>query len=91
MSGASDTAIIERAIELDAVILTTDRDYFHTLHHEYPQHGGLIVIAIRQPSRTAILNRLKWFIEHVPESAWQGRAFQLRDTTWLARPPLSES
>jgi predicted nuclease of predicted toxin-antitoxin system len=91
MEGSVDTAVVERSQHLGAVILTTDRDFFHTLHHLYPGHAGVIVIALRQPCRAAILNRLEWFLRNVPEGAWAGRAFQLRDKTWVAQPPIENA
>jgi len=86
--GASDSEIMEVAIELRAALLTTDRDFFHTLHHAFPEHCGVVVIALRQPKRTAILDRLKWFLNLVADESLSRRAFQLRDTTWLAHPPF---
>ena len=53
--------------------------------------AGVIVIALRQPCRAAILNRLEWFLRNVPEGAWAGRAFQLRDKTWVAQPPIENA
>ncbi|PTX95353.1 hypothetical protein DB345_13840 [Spartobacteria bacterium LR76] len=88
LRGAADTKIVSEALELGAVILTTDRDFFHTLHHNFPDHAGVIVIAVRQPSREAILSRLRWFLTNIPPSQLPGRAFQLRDRTWLSHPPL---
>ena len=86
--GASDADLAERAIEADAVLLTTDRDFFHTLPNLYPQHSGVVVIALSQPSRVLISGRLSWFLDNVPERHWKNRVFQLRDKAWLARPPI---
>lgn len=86
--GSSDSAILEAASKLEATILTTDRDFFHTLHHEFPGHCGVVVIALRQPRRTAILDRLRWFLNAVVDRSLSGRAFQLRDNTWLVHPPF---
>jgi predicted nuclease of predicted toxin-antitoxin system len=88
LSGSSDKVVVEKAQEFGAVILSTDRDFFHTLSHQYAEHAGVVVIALRKPSRAAILERLEWFIGHVPEVHWARRAFQLRDSTWLAKPPI---
>ena len=89
--GADDSVLVEMAREIGAVILTTDRDYFHTLPQQFPDHAGVIVIAIKQPNRAAILERLEWLLQHVGEDHLSGRAIQLRDRTWVARPPLPES
>ncbi len=87
--GASDTVVAEKAIETSAVILTTDRDFFHTFPNFYAEHPGVVVIALRQPSRDRITQRLEWFLDNVREEHWKNRVFQLRDTTWLTRPPIS--
>ncbi len=90
LQGASDSTLIEQAQTLGAVLLTTDRDFFHTLRHSYPDHAGLIVIALKQPSRAAIIERLRWLLEKVDPESLRGRAFQLRDRTWVAQPPLPQ-
>lgn len=51
---------------------------------------GVVVIALKQPNRQTILERLKWLLANVREDDFSGRAFQLRDRTWVAQPPLPE-
>lgn len=88
LEGAAVRRIVEEAQRLGAVILTTDRDFFHTLSHQFPGHDGVVVVALKQPNRAAILERLQWLLQNVPVSAYSGRAFQLRDKSCIARPPL---
>jgi predicted nuclease of predicted toxin-antitoxin system len=90
MAGCTDAAVLAKAEELGAVLLTTDRDFFHTLQHRNSQHPGVIIIALRKPCRAVILERLGWFLMHVSSEQWAGRAFQLRDTTWVAKPPMQQ-
>lgn len=86
--GATDERIVRVALENSAVVLTTDRDFFHTLGRRIPSHHGIVVIALRQPNRDAILKRLEWFLENgLPESL-PDRVFQLRDHTWMVYPPI---
>lgn len=87
--GAPDSDVINFAIENQAVILSTDRDFFHTLGQQYPEHFGILVIALKSPNREAILERLRWFLEKFADSDVSGRSFQLRDRAWLVYPPLS--
>ena len=56
--GSSDEVVMSMAIEQSAVVLTTDRDFFHTIGRQYEGHSGIIVIALRQPNRSAIMERL---------------------------------
>ncbi len=88
--GKDDSELVEEAQRQDAIILTTDRDFYHTLRHQYPNHAGLVVIALRTPNRQAILDRLEWILNNVTAEDFPGRAFQLRDHTWVAQPPLPE-
>jgi predicted nuclease of predicted toxin-antitoxin system len=86
--GADDDQVVQMAKERKAVILTTDRDFYHTLQLQYPDHCGVVVVALKQPNRAAILKRMEWFIRNIPEDQWRGRSFQLRDKTWASKPPL---
>lgn len=53
--GSRDADIFDEAQKCGAIFLTTDRDFFHTIPHLFPHHEGVIVIALRQPNRAAIL------------------------------------
>lgn len=53
LEGVNDSVLVEEAQKNSAVILTTDRDFYHTIRHQYPSHSGLIVIALKQPNRAA--------------------------------------
>ncbi len=77
LEGVADSVIVEKAQRMNAVILAADRDFFHTLGYLYPDHSGIIVIALKQPSRTAILGRLSWFLDFIDEDHLPARAFQL--------------
>ena len=86
--GAPDTEVIGLAIEKRAVILTTDRDFFHSLGRQYPDHYGIVVIALKRPTRETLLGRLQWFLDHFEDSDVSGRSFQLRDSAWMVYPPF---
>lgn len=86
--GIPDSELFRLAQSLEAVILTTDRDFFHTLPHLHENHRGIVVVALRQPNRAAILSRLEWLLSHVAPGDFNARAFQLRDSTWVVVPPL---
>ena len=88
--GAPDQDVMRLAIERGAVVLTTDRDFFHTLAQRFPGHPGIVVIALKKPTRAAIQGRLAWLLEHLTETQLRGRAVQLRDRTWQVVPPLAE-
>ena len=54
------------------------------LDENFP-HCGIVVIALRQPTRQAILDRLGWFLDNVPLPI-DNRAFVLRDRTCRFTP-----
>ncbi len=77
--GATDEEIFQMTLARKAVFLSTDRDFFHTIPHLYTDHFGIVVIALRQPNRDAILSRLSWFLDNFDESSMVGRAYLLRE------------
>lgn len=88
--GSPDEDILRLAKESSAVILTTDRDFFHTLGQSVSEHCGIIVVALKQPTRAAIVSRIEWFIEHIGLQRIQRRVFQLRDRAWMVYPPFDD-
>ena len=86
--GSPDEAILGMAFENAAAVLTTDRNYFHTLGRRYPNHHGIVVIALRQPNRHSIISSLEWFPEQINAELLESRAFQLRDKPWKVYLPL---
>ena len=88
--GAADSEVMRVAIKKAAVILSTDRDFFHTLGHQYPEHHGIVVVALKQPTRDSIVGRLQWFLDHFGNVNVSGRCFQLRDQRWMVYPPFED-
>ncbi len=84
--GAEDPDIFAMAQERQAVFLSTDRDFFHTIPHLLPKHCGIVVIALRQPNRRAILNRLSWFLDRFGNHPLIDKAYLLRDRTYAVYP-----
>lgn len=76
--GEDDETVFEAAQSSNALILTSDRDFYHTMPLRHPQHAGIVVIALRQPSRAAILARLEWFFATIP-MPYRNKAFIIRD------------
>ena len=76
--GDPDEKVFSEAQRLKAVILTSDRDFYHTVPLLHPRHAGMVVVALRQPSRAAIQVRLKWFLENI-SGPLDNRVFLLRD------------
>ena len=58
-AGARDNVLFAKAQELNAIFITTDRDFFHTVPWLHARHAGVIAITLAQPNRTALLARLQ--------------------------------
>jgi len=88
--GMTDNELFSQAQDVGAIILTTDRDFFHTVPHLFEHHAGVLVIALRQPNRKNIMGKLAWAMDHFRPSEFANRVIQLRDKTWIAVPPLNK-
>lgn len=86
--GSTDEELFLLAQKSQAVFLTTDRDFFHSIPHLYPLHAGVVVIALRQPNRRSIMAKLSWLLDHVPMDQFAARVFLLRDANYVVYPPL---
>lgn len=86
--GISDEGIFAIAQNHDAIFLTTDRDFFHTIPHLHDTHFGIVVIALKKPNRAAILEKLFWILKRLKPEDFGSRVIQLRDSTWIAIPPI---
>lgn len=84
-TGADDQTIFRLAQENQAVLLTTDRDFFHTIPNLHTDHHGIIVVSLRQPNRRNIQERVVWFLEKFPETQYRNCVVQLRDRTYLVK------
>ncbi len=83
--GCDDKTLFTWAQENHAVILTTDKDFFHTIPLLYPRHHGIVVIALKRPNSLAILQRLKKDWKHLKDAGFKDQAFLLTDTRIYSR------
>ena len=56
--GLEDKEIFSLAKMEKAVFLTTDKDFYHTIHLTEKPHYGIILITLRQPNSKSILDKL---------------------------------
>jgi predicted nuclease of predicted toxin-antitoxin system len=85
-AGVDDHTVFLLAQEHKATLLTTDRDFYHTVPHLYSHHCGIIVVSLRQPNRQNIQERLIWFLEQFPDEDLENQVVQLRDKTYVIAP-----
>ncbi|MBN2011267.1 DUF5615 family PIN-like protein [candidate division KSB1 bacterium] len=80
--GSDDLFIFDMAQKQHAIFLTTDKDFFHTIPNLYAQHYGIIVIAVRQPNRRSIVNKLLFALNHFDLSQFNSKVLILRDNSY---------
>jgi predicted nuclease of predicted toxin-antitoxin system len=85
LQGIDDFRLFELAQENGAILLTTDRDFYHTVPLRYSDHSGVIVIALKQPSREAILSKLRWIISQDFMGSIHNTIYLLRDKAYRVR------
>jgi predicted nuclease of predicted toxin-antitoxin system len=82
--GSSDEVVFQTAQLYSAVLLTTDKDFYHTIPLLHSQHCGIVVIALHRPNRNDILSKLDWLLTHI-KSPLEGKTYLLRDFSYRAK------
>ncbi len=77
--GLEDRDLFILAQKENALFVTTDKDFFHTIPRSVGNHFGIIVIALRQPNHTAITEKLIWAINNFDLSNMRNKVILLRD------------
>jgi predicted nuclease of predicted toxin-antitoxin system len=85
LQGSDDFVLFRLAQQNQAILLTTDRDFYHTVPLIYEEHCGVIVIALKQPNRAAILSRLSWILSQDIVKPIKNKIILLRDKTYRIR------
>lgn len=88
--GMDDHQLFDIAQQSNAILLTTDRDFFHTIPFLFKKHTGVIVVALKRPNRESILNRLNLFLEGYDLTQMEDSVVELRDNSFALRRPLPE-
>ena len=82
MEGLDDKTLFKLAQDNSAMFLTTDKDFFHTIPYLFDKHYGVIVIALTQPNRENILNKLKWILDNFDMSDIANKVILLKDNNY---------
>ena len=77
--GLDDNSIFSMAQKEQAIFLTTDKDFYHTIPFIHKIHSGIIVIALHQPNRFNILEKLEYILENYDLSKINSKVLLLRD------------
>ena len=62
--GAGDSEMFQMAQEKQAIFLTTDKDFYHTIPFQFKDHFGVAIFALRQPNREKLIFKLEYFLEN---------------------------
>jgi predicted nuclease of predicted toxin-antitoxin system len=74
--GTADDKLFAEAQEQEAIFVTTDKDFFHTIPLAFGKHHGAVVITLHKPNRADLLRRLSDALALLGDRG-------LRDTVWL--------
>ncbi|MFQ5640537.1 MAG: DUF5615 family PIN-like protein [bacterium] len=84
--GSDDRKIFELAQAEAAIFLTTDRDFFHTIPHLHKKHFGVIVIALKQPNRSQIQEKIEWILHNFELAEFKNHVLLFRDQHFTRLP-----
>jgi len=77
--GLEDIELFSLVKKKKAVFLTTDKDFYHTIHLTEKPHFGIVVIALRQPNSQAIIDKLEWVLANLGKFSFINECLLLTD------------
>lgn len=79
LEGADDKILFEKAQQHEAIFLTTDKDFYHTVPFFYESHQGVIVIALSQPDSRGILEKLELALDLIKRTPLYSKCLLIKD------------
>lgn len=80
-----DETLFDRAQKEQAVFVTTDKDFFHTVPLAFEQYHGAIVITLRRSNCQELLRRLADVLTALGERNLNHAAWLMTDTRIYSR------
>ena len=77
--GADDNILFEKVQQHEAIFLTTDKDFYHTVPFFFDSHHGVIVIALSQPDSRGILEKLELALDLIKRTPIHSKCLLLKD------------
>jgi len=77
--GLEDRDIFKKAQNLEAIFVTTDADFHHTIPRLFQTHCGVIVILLSQPNGPALLQKFSWALDFTEMRNMQNSCLLLTD------------
>jgi predicted nuclease of predicted toxin-antitoxin system len=84
--GCLDEEIFKLAQEKNAIFLTTDKDFFHTIPFLYTEHVGVVVVALSQPNTKNILEKVIQALYYLRNIDLHSRCMLLTDKRMYISP-----
>ncbi|MBC8185886.1 DUF5615 family PIN-like protein [candidate division KSB1 bacterium] len=79
LEGSDDITLFEKAQDNNAIFLTTDKDFFHTIPQLFQEHHGVIVITLKQPNRRKLLEKIRWVLNNIDLNDLNSKVLLLKD------------
>ncbi|MCK4799284.1 MAG: DUF5615 family PIN-like protein [Spirochaetes bacterium] len=77
--GLQDKKIFDIAIKEKALFLTTDKDFYHTIHFNNKPHKGIVVITLSQPNAINIIEKLDWFLKTFSNENFNNKCYLINN------------
>ncbi|MDA3940605.1 MAG: DUF5615 family PIN-like protein [Spirochaetia bacterium] len=77
--GISDIEIFSLSKKEKAIFLTSDKDFYHTIHLTEKPHFGIIVVALRQPNSETIIEKISWVLDNVEKFTFHSECLLITD------------
>ena len=89
--GREDAAIWSAAQTDKRLLITQDLDFSDLRRFQPGTHGGIMLLRLRQPSRQALINRVRRVFHDEEVSGWAGCFAVVTESKVRVRKPLKES
>jgi predicted nuclease of predicted toxin-antitoxin system len=83
--GTADDLLFTHAQQEQAVFITTDKDFYHTVPLAFARHHGAIVITLRRPNRDELLRRLTDALQALGVRTLENTVWLITDTRIYSR------
>ena len=77
--GLADKELFRIVKQKKAILLTTDKDFYHTIHLTEKPHYGIIVIALKKPDSKSLLEKLNWVLENLSLFSFKNQCLLIND------------
>jgi predicted nuclease of predicted toxin-antitoxin system len=88
--GTADDVLFAEAQRRNAIFVSTDRDFFHTVPLAFEHHAGAIVITLRKANRADLLRRLADALTLIGQRGLRDTVLLVTDTQIRSRHARGE-